>query len=52
MAMDDVSDSEVDPLGANSPDVAPNLGPNPMLAEQKGGGLLRQSKCLIFRTPE
>ena len=36
MAMDDDSDTEADPLGANCQDVGPNLGPNPMLSEQKG----------------
>ncbi|XP_063689169.1 trafficking protein particle complex subunit 8-like [Bolinopsis microptera] len=36
MAMDDDSDEEGDPLGAKSPEVDPNLGPNPMLTEQKG----------------
>ena len=37
MAMDDNSDGEVDPLGANSPDIGANLGPNPMMSEQQKG---------------
>ena len=52
MAMDDNSDGEVDPLGANSPDIGANLGPNPMLNEQQKGASYIASQLLeTFLSP-
>ena len=49
MAMDDVSDSEADPLGANCPEDGPNLGPNPMLSENRGEGSYNFLSTTFFR---